>query len=211
MTHRRADLGVAPDGVADLPVEDAPVGDHDDRVEDRSALLREPDELMGQPGDGVALAAARRMLDEVAPARPVGAGVGEQPSHRIDLVVARPDLGLLPPAHLPGRRLHHLSVVLQDVGQARAGQHLAPQVVGLEPVRVGRVAGPVVPAPVEGQEPRRLALQVRAEAHLVLVHRKVGHAAAEREELFAGVAIPPVLPDRIAHRLPGGSGSSARR
>ena len=36
---RRADLGELLDGVADLLVEDAPVGDDDDRVEDRLAVL----------------------------------------------------------------------------------------------------------------------------------------------------------------------------
>ena len=35
MAHGRADLGELLDRVADLLVEDAPVGDDDDRVEDR--------------------------------------------------------------------------------------------------------------------------------------------------------------------------------
>ena len=39
--------------------------------------------------------------------------------------------------------------ILQDVGQARASENALPQVVGLEPVRVRRVAGPVIPALVE--------------------------------------------------------------
>ena len=106
--HGRADLGVLPDRVADLPVEEEPVGDHDDGIEDRGAVLRvpepepepepEPDQLMREPGDGVALAAARGVLDEVAPARAVRGGVGEQPAHHIELMVARPDLGpRLPP------------------------------------------------------------------------------------------------------------------
>ena len=147
--HGRADLGVPPDRVADLPVEEEPIGDHDDGIEDRGAVLREsepvlrepepePDQLVREPGDGVALAAARGVLDEVAPAGAVRGGVGEQPAHHVELVVARPDLAsrLAAGSLVPG--LHHLGVVLQDMGQALAGQHLAPQVVGLDPARVGR-------------------------------------------------------------------------
>ncbi len=47
-------LGELLDRVADLLVQDAPVGDDDDRVEDRLAVLLQADELVGQPGDGVA-------------------------------------------------------------------------------------------------------------------------------------------------------------
>ena len=38
---------------------------------------------------------------------------------------------------------------------------------------------------------------------LVLVHREVGHAAAEPEELLARVAVLPVLLHGVAHRLLG--------
>ena len=151
----------------------------------------------------VALAAARRVLDEVAAARSVPGGVGEQPAHDVELVVAGPDLRPLLPAGLLVLRPHHLGVVLKDVGQALAGQHLAPQVVGLDAARVGRVAGAVVPAPVERQEPGRLPLEVRAEAHLALVDGEVRHAAAELEQLLARVAVLLVLLDRIGHRLLG--------
>ena len=168
-----------------------------------ASSLREHDELVGQPGDGVALPAARRVLDQVAPARPVRGGVGQQPADDVELVVAGPDLRPLLPAGLLVLRLHHLGVVLQDVGQALARQHLAPQVVGLDAARVGRIAGAVVPAPVERQEPGRLPLEMPAELHLALVHGEVGHAAAEREQLLARVAIPLVLLDRVGRRLLG--------
>ncbi len=130
-------------------------------------------------------------------------GVGQQPAHHVELVVAGPDLRPLLPAGPLVLLLHDLGVVLQDVGGALAGQHLAPQVVGPDAAGVGRVAGAAVPAPVERQEPRRLPPQVRAEARLVLVDGEVGHAAAEREQLLARVAVAPVLPDRVVHRLPG--------
>ena len=71
------------------------------------------------------------------------------------------------------------------------------------PLWVGRIAGAVVPAPVERQEPGRLPLEVGAEAHVALVHREVGHAAAELEQLLAGVTVLLVLPHRIANGLLG--------
>ena len=51
----------------ELAVEHAPVGDDDDRVEDALvARVVQRRELVRQPGDGVALAAAGRVLDQVA-------------------------------------------------------------------------------------------------------------------------------------------------
>ena len=199
-----ADLRVLPDRVGDLPVEDESVGDDDDRVEDGGVVPREPDQLVGQPSDGIALATARRVLDQVAPARPVHRRVGQEPADDIELVVTRPNLlpGLL--AGFPLHGLHDdLGIVLQDIGQALAGQDFPPKVIRLDSVGVRRVAGAVVPALVEGQEVGRLALEVRAEAHLALVHREVSDAAAELKQLLARVAVLLVLLDRVRRRLLG--------
>src|SRR5262249_51222434 len=87
-----ADLRELPDSVADLLVEDPPVGDDDDRVEYRRLGAAEPDELVGQPGNGVALATARRVLDQVTSSCAVLADVGEELPHHVELVEARPDL-----------------------------------------------------------------------------------------------------------------------
>ncbi len=201
--HRGAHLRELLDGVADLLVEDAPVGDDDDRVEDWSLGLRKADELVRKPGNRVRLAAARRVLDQIAPARAAHLRVGEQPAQHVELVIARPDLEPLLPAGLVVPGLDDLRVVLEDVGQARAGEHALPQVVGLQPVGVGRVAGAVAPALVERQEPRALAVQVRTEAHLVVVHRKVHHAAPELEQPLARVAVALVLLDGVFDRLLG--------
>ena len=51
----------------DLTIQDDPVGYHDDRVEDRTVISDQPDQLMGQPGDGVAFAAPGGVLDQIAP------------------------------------------------------------------------------------------------------------------------------------------------
>ena len=158
---------------------------------------------MGEPGDRVRLAAARGVLDEVPPAGTVFGRVGQQLAHHVELVVARPDLLPALPAGAPVLLDDDPGVVLQDVGQAPAGEDALPEVVGLEAVGVGRVAGTVVAALVEGQEPRCLAPEMRAEAHLVVIDGEVGHAAPELEELLPRVAVAPVLLDRVGDGLPG--------
>ena len=83
-------------------------------------------------------------------------------------------------------------------------EDLLPEVVGLQPVRVRRVARAVVPALVERQEPRRLALQVRCRsAPRCVVHREVDDAAAELEQQLARVAVALVLLDGVVDRLLG--------
>ena len=201
MGHGGLHLGVLSDRIANLLVENATVRHHYDRIEDRRCVRLEPNQLVSEPGDGVALAAARRVLDQVPFTVAVRAGVGKKFAHGIELVVTRPDLhpfcltGLL----IPGR--NNLGVVFQDVGEASSSQHLPPQVVGLETVRVWRVAGAVVRAAVERQKPRGLASQVRAELDLVLVHGEVGHTAAELEQFLTRIAVLLVLPDGVVHRL----------
>ena len=78
-----------------------------------------------------------------------------------------------------------------------------PEVVGLEPVRVRRVAGAVVPALVERQEPRRLALQLRAEAHLVRRRPRSGRRSGRTRRELARVAVALVLLDRVVDGLLG--------
>jgi hypothetical protein len=203
VAHGRAHLHELLDGRLDLAVEDAPVGHHDDRVEDLLLVALQADELVREPGDGVRLAAARRVLDQVALARAVGAHVGQRLPHHAELVVARPHLLALLLAGARVLLLDDLRVVLEDVGQPRRREHLFPQVVGLEAVRVGRVARAVVVALVEGQEPRALAAQLGAHPHLAVVHREVHHAAAELEQPLARVAVALVLLDGVLDRLLG--------
>ena len=89
-----------------------------------SSLL-EADQLMRQPCDRVRLAAARRVLDEVALAGAVLAGVGEQSADYVELVVPRPDLGQALLACLLVLVGDDLGVVLEDVRESRRGQDLA--------------------------------------------------------------------------------------
>src|SRR3989442_15982388 len=114
---------------------------------------------MRKPGDGVRLAAARRVLDQVPLTDPVGAHIGQGLPHDAKLVVARPYLAALLPAASRVLFLDDLRIVLEDVCQSRRGEQRLPEVVRLEAVRVNRIARAVVVALVEGQEPRGLALE----------------------------------------------------
>ena len=158
---------------------------------------------MGQPGDRVALAATGGVLDQIAAAGAVLSGISEQATHHLELVEAGPDLHRLLPAGLLVLGLHHLGVVLKDVGEPLAGEDLLPEVGRLEALRVRGVAGAVVPTLVEGQEPGGFAFELGAEAHLMVVHGEMGHAAAELEQLLARVAVELVLLHGVSNRLFG--------
>lgn len=115
---RRPDLGKLFDRVANLLVENAAVGDDNDGIENLPAILLQPNELMGEPGNRFRLTAARRVLNQMAPARAASGGVGQQFSHDIELVIPRPDLRSLLPAGFLVLDLNDLRVVLQDVRQS---------------------------------------------------------------------------------------------
>ena len=102
------------------------------------------------------LPAARRVLDEIALPHATCVHVGQEFAHHIELVVARKDLQRLLAAGALLLFLHDLGIVLKDVCQPFAGEDLAPEVIGLEAVRVGRIAGTVIVALVKGEEPRIL-------------------------------------------------------
>ena len=108
---------------------------------------------MRKPGDGIRLAAARRVLHQIALASTIRAHIGQRLPHHTELVVAGKHLAALLLARLRILSLDDLGVIFEDVGQPRRGEHLFPQIVGLEALRVGRIARAVVVALVEGQEP----------------------------------------------------------
>ena len=163
MAHDGANLGELLDGVPYLLVQYPAVRDDDGRVEERLAVLLQPNELVSQPSDRVGLATARRVLDEILGAHSPAGRVGQQLAHHVQLVIARPYLLSPLASGLVVPRLHDLSVVLDDVGEPIAGENLLPQVIGLEAIGVWTVALAVIPALVERQEPGLLAPQVGAE------------------------------------------------
>src|SRR5690554_4287569 len=108
-------------------------------------------------------------------------------------MVAGEDLSTLLSPGLFVLLLDELGVVLEDVRQAGRRENLLPQKTRLHPGRVRRIAGSIVPPLVEGEKPGALPLEVGAEAHLVIVHGEMDHAAAELEQEFARVPVPLVL------------------
>ena len=82
------------DRLLELLVQHDAVRDDDDLVEDLLVVrLVEVRQAVGEPGYGVGLARACGVLDEVALARPVAAGVRRELEHGVPLVVAGEDHG----------------------------------------------------------------------------------------------------------------------
>src|SRR6266516_212619 len=80
----------------ELLIEHAAVGNDDDGIEYPLILyVMEDRELVSQPGDGIALATARAVFDQVTLSRPFCPRVRYQAAHGIELVVTREDQALL--------------------------------------------------------------------------------------------------------------------
>jgi hypothetical protein len=145
MANRCADLHEPLDGLLDLIVEKAPIGDNDHRIEDILASQPDADELVRQPGDRVRFSAAGRVLNQLAPAGAMHADVGQRLPHDAKLVVAREDLSAFLLAGLLVLGLDDLRVVFENVGQAGRRQRLFPEIVGFQAERIGRVTSGYVP------------------------------------------------------------------
>ena len=204
--HHAQGLLELPDGLLELAVEHTPVGHDHDRVEDASIIpIVQHRELVGQPGDGEALAAAGRVLDQVALAGAVVSCVAHKAAHTVELLVARKDqvapAGLAPAVVL---RLDLVDELADEVEQAVPGPDLLPQVIGWE-ARTGGwdrwiPRAPEAP-PVEGQESGGGPCQPGGHEHQFRVHGEVGQAAPVGEERLPGVAVVPVLLDGVLHVL----------
>ncbi len=196
-----------PDGALELAVEHAPVGHHDDRVEDAPvATVMQHRELVGEPGDGEALAAAGRVLDQVALAGAVVSSVAHEPAHAVELLVARKDQEAL--SRLPSAiflRFHLMYELADQVEDAVTGPDPLPEVVGRE-ARTGGRDGWIpraAEAPlVEWQEPGRGSGEPGGHERQLRVHGEMGEAASVGEERLARVSVVPVLPDRVLDILP---------
>src|SRR5689334_19391822 len=119
------------------------------------------------------------MLDQVPPSRTARRNVGQQLLNQVQLMIARKYLFFTLPARPLVLRFDHLCVVLNDLREAPASKHIAPEVVCLQPIGVRRIPRTVVEPLIEGEKPRRLALKMRAETNLLVVHGKVNEASAE--------------------------------
>ena len=183
--HHAEGLLELPDGALELAVEHAPVGHHDDRVEDAPVVgIVQHREPVGEPGDGEALAAAGRVLDQVAPARAVVARVAHEPAHAVELLVAGEDqealAGLAPAIVL---RLDLVDELADEVEDAVPGPDPLPQVVGGEARPGGRdrrVAGAAEAPLVERQEAGLGSGQCGRHEHLIGGPRRSGRGSARR-------------------------------
>ena len=200
--HHPEGLLELPDAALELAVEDPPVGHHHDRVEDAPvAAVVQHRELVGEPRDGEALAAAGRVLDEVAFAGAVVARVPHEPAHAVELLVAREDeearAGLAPAVVLG---LDLVDELADEVEDAVAGPDLLPQVVGGKAGPGGRdrrVPRAAEASPVERQEAGLRPGEAGGHEHLFGVDGEVGEAAGVAEERLAGVAVLAVLADGV--------------
>ena len=183
-----------------LAVQHLAVGQDDDGVEHRRAIgLGQSRQLVRGPRNGVALAAARGMLDQVVAARSFGGGTRDQLAHHAQLVVAREDDGI----HLVARALD-LGEALHDLQQRLGLQHLREQVVGAASLFHGRIAGVAVVSLIELPELGIARAQHGCHAHQMAVHGEVDQAAVVGpEDELARVAVPLVLPHGVFHALPG--------
>ena len=193
------------DRLLELAVEDHAVGDHDDLVEDGLVVGPvERHEAVGEPGDGVALARARRVLNEVRAAGSLGAGGRLQPANGVPLVVTGEDGR----ARLELRRVrrplarHDVDEAAQEVEPRIPRPDLLPQVAGPVAGRVGGVALPVRVATVERQEPRLQPLEPGRHLDEVRVHGEVDECPTP-EGHVRGVPILPVLLLRMLDGLVG--------
>ncbi len=192
------------DDVLELAVEDDTVGDDHDLVEDRLVLLVvQPGERVGGPGDGVGLPGPRRVLGQPVGAGAVAQGRGENRPHGVPLLVPREQ----DRSHAAGRgglggRVDERS---DEVEPRVALPHLLPQVGGVVPVRVRRVAVAAVPpgaarALVERQEASPVALEPRGHAHTVGVDGEVDERAGPEDQVRR-VAVRAVLLHRVLNAL----------
>ena len=196
------------DGALELAVEDPAVGDDHDGIEDAAVVrIVQGGEPVGEPGDREALAAPRRVLDEVALARSPPPRIENEPAHAIELLVAGEDeeapSGLAPVLVL---FLDLVDELAHEVEHAVARPRLLPEIGGgvAGPGRGhGGIAGAAEPAPVEGEETRLAAGEVGRGVDELRVDGEMGETPAVGEERLARVAIRLVLPNRVLDGLPG--------
>src|SRR5690606_9073698 len=178
------------------------VANHQHAVEELLALgIVQVREEVRHPGDGVGLARAGGVLNQVPLAGAVLEDIGHQRAGGGELMVAREDngLGLLLLVALADQ------VAVKDVEPAVARPDLLPQVGGGEPVRVRRIARAASVSAVEGQKGSRRTQQPRGHLHFALADSEV-HQGAARETQHPSV---PGLKRRVTPAAGGSLAASA--
>jgi len=120
--------------------------------------------------------------------------IGQEIADDLELLVARKIERFLA---LPGLVFFHreLGVVLDDVGEAVAGEDLLPEVGALVAVGIHRIAFALAVGEslVEGNEVGRFAIHLRRHPHFIRIHGEVDEAALELEQGLLRVAVVAVL------------------
>ncbi len=79
-------------GILDLLIQIDPVSHHNHGIKDWNAILFQPDQLVGRPGNGVGLAASRAVLNKIFLPGAFFPGIGEERLDYGELVEPREDL-----------------------------------------------------------------------------------------------------------------------
>ena len=160
-------------------------------------------ELVREPGDGEALAAPGRVLDQVPPTRAVAPGVGDHAPHGVELLVAGEDQVGRPPT-LGVLAFHLVDELPDQIEDAVPGPNVVPEVfrgVSLPGRGDGWIACAAELAAVEGQEAGLGPSQMGGDVHPVRVHSEVSETAAMGEERLPGITVVLVLHDRVPNIL----------
>ena len=184
-------------GIPNLLVENAAVGNHDNRVNHGTSIFLKADQLMGKPSDGIGLAASGTVLDQILLTHTVAFHISQQLFNHIQLMVSGKNLLHRLLFCLRVHFLHNLRIVLNDPRQLLLGQDILPKIVCHDAIRVRRVACTVIVALVKWQEPAVLAAQLGAEFDPCIVQRKMNHASFEGEQSISRVSVGFVLLHRV--------------
>src|SRR5690606_425177 len=99
-------------------------------------------------GDGIALSGSGGVLDEIAATGTIGCGIGQQFPDGVQLVIPREDQ-ITGFAALVIFLLDELDEILDDPGEAVAGEYLFPEIVRLDAGWIRGISGTVVVPLVE--------------------------------------------------------------
>src|SRR5947207_2861600 len=195
------------DDPLELPVEHAPIGYDDDRVEYAAVIAAVQDrELVREPCDRVRLAAPRRVLDQVILPGSIGSSVGDEPPDAVELMVAREDQRLL--ARLAAFFVFLIDFVnelLDQVEYTIARPDAVPQVArGVTGLggRNGRVPRAPEATQVERIKSRLAAVESGCKEDEIRVRGKVREATSEGQQRLSRIAVEHVLFHGVLDVLP---------
>src|SRR5262245_50504440 len=141
------------------------------------------------------------MLDQIASARAVRAGIAHEFPYTVELLIAwKDEKSLAGFSTLVVFFFDFLDELAHEVEHAVARPSLLPEISRGESLscrRHGWVAGPSEFALIKGQKPCLWPGKVRGYVNQVRVHREMSQTAPVGEERFPQIAVVHVLADRV--------------